>query len=226
MAYYKRRKFYPRKKRFNKAVPFWRKKYSLMQLGYKAYRGVKYLKGLVNSEMYKFDTIATVNPVNAGETVTHLTPIAIGDGDSDRTGNSILVRSLDINGTVLYNGSSTASAQIVRMWVVIDRQQISDSAPTFSTIFENNGILSHLNNTTVGRFSLICVRKFIVNDDQQPGSYKTFHIRCPLMLHVRYNGSAGTDIQKNGIYLVCASSQDTSNGPSITFEARVSYRDN
>ena len=52
---YRRRRVY--KKRTPK--PWYRKKYSVSQMASAAYKGVKYIKGLVNSEMFDVVTAAS-----------------------------------------------------------------------------------------------------------------------------------------------------------------------
>ena len=46
-----------------------------------------------------------------------------------------------------------------------------------------------------------------------------------MYLPVRYNGTTSDDIQKNGLYIVYASSDNT-NSPNLTIDIRTSYNDN
>lgn len=189
-----------------------------------AMRGINYLRGLVNAEMYKLDvietgTIITDNPVTY---VQHLTPVAQGDGDSNRTGNSIFVRSLNIRGQVIHNSSGT-SPEFTRVVVVMDTQQVGDTSPTLGLVLEANGYNSHLNKATVGRFKILYSQ--IIETDSVNRVSRNFYINLPMRHHVRYNGTASTDIQKGGIYLMAVSSEPT-NGPKLVFDSRLSYRDN
>lgn len=43
--------------------------------------------------------------------------------------------------------------------------------------------------------------------------------------HIRYNGSASSDIQKGGIYMMVLSNEAT-NGSSFTYNLRLGYYDN
>lgn len=181
------------------------------------------LKGLVNSEMYKFDlSNNALSPSNTG-TVTHLTSIAQGDGDGARTGNSVFVRSANIKGYIQRNAAGSG-VQIVKLSLVIDKQQVGDSAPTWADIYEGTDVNCHLNSDTVGRFSILWTRTYILDNLSTP--LAKFDLNKVMRHHVRYNGVNGTDIQKGGLYLVAVSSQATSNFPALNFDSRISYHDN
>lgn len=189
---------------------------------YAALRGVQYLKGLVNSEMYKVDITDTGTIItDAGTYQKQLTAVAQGDGDSARTGNSIYVRSLNIRGQIIFNSSGT-NPQFLRLMVVIDRQQIADSAVSTTTVLAG-GYNSHLNSLNVGRFTILHSRTYALDDNDR--LVTNFVINLPMRLHVRYNGTANTDIQRNGIWIVAVSSEPT-NGPKLVFDSRLSYHDN
>lgn len=194
-----------------------------LRTGLSLARQVWKLKGLVNSEMYKYDLVnQTPSPGTTG-TVTHLTSVAQGDGDGNRTGNSIFVRALNIRGHVQRN-SAGSSVQIVRIAIIMDTQQIADSAPVFSDIYEGTDVLSHLNSDTVGRFKVLYNQVITLDSVSVP--LRPFQINLPMRHHVRYNGVNGTDIQRGALYFVAVSSQASANYPAITFDARLSYHDN
>lgn len=184
------------------------------------------LKGLVNSEMLKYDTNESGTTItSAGTYVSHLTSIAIGDTDTTRTGNSIYVRAVNIHGRVVYNATSGVTPTFLRLMVVIDSQQVGDTLPLISSVIDttNGGYQAHMLNTTVGRFKVLYSK--IITTDSVQNTVKPFEINLPMRHHVRYNGSAGTDIQKGGIYVLAISSEAI-NGPKLIWNARVSYHDN
>lgn len=213
----RRGRFGRRRGRFG--VPWWKRKYSVGDLAHTAWRGVRYLKGLVNSETFKFDTSTTVNPSSTGA-VVHLTAIAQGDGDSDRNGNSVFSRSLYIRGIMTKNASATTT--FLRVLIVRDNQQVGDGTPGVTDILESAANTAPLNSNTVGRFTVLWDRIFALDSDKLTDQFVRF---IPMRYHIRYNGSAGTDIQKGGLYLVHLSDQAT-NTPSLNFHARVGYHDN
>lgn len=183
------------------------------------------LKGLVNSEMHKLD----VN--NAGGTVTtaayaaHLSAVAVGDTFDARTGNSIYARSLNIKGQVVYNGTAGATPTFLRLLVVQDTQQIGDTSPAISDVLStaSSGYNAHINAATAGRFKLLY--SDIHATDSVQNTVKKFDINLPMRHHIRYNGTASTDIQKGGLYIMAISDQAT-NGPKLIFDSRLSFHDN
>lgn len=215
-----RRRYQPRKYWFPEAYKTVAK-YSNWEVLSKA---IKDIYGLVNSEMYKLDTveagtIITSNPVTY---VTHLSAVAQGDGDSARTGNSIFARSLNIRGQAIFSAAGT-DPQFMRVMVVLDQQQIADSPSTLGVVLENNGYNSHLNKASVGRFKVLYNK--VIELDSVKNKSVPIDINIAMRHHIRYNGTASTDIQKGGLYIMAMSSEAV-NGPKLVFDARLSYHDN
>jgi len=181
------------------------------------------LKGLVNSEMCKVDYVqSAVNITNAGAMID-LTNIGQGDDENARHGNSIYARAVNWKGYVARTTSGDA-VQVVRLVVVIDTQQVGDTAPTLNNVLESITPYAHLNTATVGRFKILC-NKLITLDTASKLS-QTFEINLPMRHHIRYNGTTGGDVQRGGIYCGHLSTQGTSNYPTLNSEIRLSYHDN
>lgn len=197
----------------------WANRPTVEQLGW----AVDKLKGLVNSEMFKYDQSQTaLNLTNSGG-ILHLTSVTQGDGDGQRTGNSIFVRSVNIKGVLKFNTSSTSFGQPCRLMVVLDTQQGSDSSPSVLNILESATTYSHLNSETVGRFKIL--KSYIINLSTGTNPVRPFQINIPMRHHVRFNGTAPTDIQRGGLYFVYMSNEG-SLYPTMDYEARLSYHDN
>lgn len=222
MAYKRFRRFRRYPKRKGKSAPWYAKKYSVSQMAQKALKGVNYIRGLVNSEMYKLDTAVTGTVPDSGS-VTHVTAIPQGDGEGNRSGNSVYVRSLNWKGQVFRTTSGNAN-QTMRIIVFCDNQQITDSSPGVTDLLQSATVYSHLNKNTVGRFSILANKVFMLSSTGDLG--KQVNINIPLKHHVRYNGSATGDIARGGLYVLCISDQASTNYPSIQSEVRVSYHDN
>lgn len=214
-----------RKKRGSRAVSFWDSKYSVRDVAEAAYKGVKYIKGLVNSEMYKLDISgATSTFYSDGSAVTHMTPVAQGDGVAARTGNSILAKYLTIHGVATRTTSGDA-VQTCRLVIVMDKQNIADETnPGYSTVFTAANPHALINADTAGRFQILYDKVFTL--DTVRSLARTFKINIPLNTHVKFNGTAATDIQKNSIWLMTISTQTVSNQPVFTYQARLGYHDN
>lgn len=214
-----------RRRRPGSAVPWYSRKYSTLEIAQKAYSTAKYLTGLVNSEVHKFDGSNTVTPTYSGG-LDNLCGIAQDDTDAGRTGNSIFVRKLGIRGIVNWNSAVAGSSQLVRLMVIIDKQQISDTAPGAADVLESTGssqaINSFLNSATVGRFTVL---KSIVLRVDADDPQRTFQMNIPLKHHIRYNGGGSGDGQKGLIYLLYVSDASTNN-PSVVYSHRLSFHDN
>lgn len=188
------------------------------QLAIKGLRQISYLKGLVNSEVLKSETTISTT---AGTTavVTHLTGVAQGDTVSGRTGNSIYVRKCIARFLFEWQALTPTG---VRLMLVLDKQQVGDTSPSVTDILTTATLNSWLNPATVGRFSILYNKRFVL-DTNKP--MWVFDIIRNMRHHVRYNGTASTDIQRGGLYLI-AFSTDNTNPPSYQCNARIEYHDN
>ena len=214
-------------RRARRGKPWFAKKYSAMELATKAYRGIGYLRGLVNSEMLHYrtsgDTTADQNGV-----VTHLTAIGQGDTDALRTGNSIFVRKLLVRWSGFQNVTNTPNGTL-RCVVFIDVQQVADTAPTMADVLQTTAStvapLSSLNDANLGRFKILYNK--IVNIGNGSNGSHTEELYLDMEHHVRYNGTASTDIQKGGIYVGFISDQSTAGTvPTVRSYTVTSYHDN
>lgn len=216
-----RKKAYPRRGR--KKAPWYKKKYNAFQLAQKAAQGVYYLKGLVNSEKhYRDDTYE----LGTNRSIVHtLNDIPIGDGNDQRTGNSILARSLYIRGHMEINGAVLENTRVALL-IVQDTQQVSDTVPSVTDILSTDNPDSMLKLHNAGRFKIISRKNYTLLP-RSAGSQNaiSFHKFFKLYHHIRWNGSAGTDIQKGGYYLVIVSSEN-SDFPDVTVNTRLGFYDN
>lgn len=180
------------------------------------------VKRLVNVE-YKH---ADISPQTSTPSSTPITPgmlngIAQGDGVSARDGNSIKMTSLYLRYYASINASATNTQ--LRFVIVKDNQQVSDTSPSWSDVFTSTSTVSHLNVNTLGRFSILRDVVLDLNDVSNPNCSGEIYLK--LNDHCRYNGTASTDMQKNGIYIMMVSSEST-NTPSLLWTSRVNYIDN
>lgn len=218
MPYYRRR--YRGRRRRRRYGP---KKYCkprALDYAKAAYSGVRYIKGLVNSEMFHHPVTGTSTPDTSGE-VIHITNIAQGDDDNARTGRSVLLKSIFYRISATINASATNT--FVRIILLKDNQQVGDSTPSVTSILASASYLSPLNVNSIGRYTVLKDHLFSLDAAKQ--DTKLIKIYKKLQMHVKYNGTASTDIQKNGIYILFISSEAT-NTPSLPYNVRLSYHDN
>lgn len=217
-------KRYPRRKVNRKKTAWYNKKYSTMQLAKKAWYATKYLKGLINSEKMYADRALTLGATQSD--IWNLQQISTGDAAGNRTGNSILVRSLYLRGYMQINASVLAATRVC-LCLVQDKQQISDTTPTildiFTSISPEATIRVGSTTNTAGRFKIIWRKNYTLVQGQSPNINIDKFFK--LYSHVKFNGTGVNDVQKNGYYLVMLSSEVT-NFPTISVNSRMGYYDN
>lgn len=217
MAVYRKRRTYRRKK-----TAWYNKKYSAKTLAIKALKSTRYMRGLINSERMYLDNTLTLSARNQ---IFGLTAIAQGDASNNRTGNSVLLRSIYLRGRFEIN-SSVASNTRITCLLVVDKQQVADTTPSISDIVTTDTDPDTLlNRNTAGRFKVLWRKNYTLT----PASGGRPNIELvkywKLYKHIRYNGTASTDLQKNGYYFVIITSEST-NFPTVIINARTGYHDN
>lgn len=211
-----------RRKTYKRGRKTWyNKKYSALQLATKAWKATKYIRGLVNSEMLH-NRIGGNITIDSTGGLLPLSGISQGDTDSGRTGNSIFARNLFMNLNVKVNASNL-STQFVRLILLQDNQQISDTTPSVSDVLDSAYPNAPLNQSTAGRFTIIRNWEFYLNTATNPGRVLKKYFK--LWHHIRYNGTASTDIQRGGLYLLYISDQST-NPPTAGYQIKLGYHDN
>jgi len=227
---YRRKKSYRR--RTNNGYSWKHNAAAAAGLAYSAYsnraaiwEAINKLRGLVNSEMYKYDQSQTsLQLTNSGGTL-HISSVAQGDGDNARTGNSLFARCVNIKGILRFNSASSKLYQPCRLMVVQDSQQIGDTSPGVTNVLESATTYGHMNSDTVGRFKVLYNKVFNLNTGANVSI--PFTINLPMRHHIRYNGTAATDIQRGGLYFMYMSNESVSTDqPYMDYECRLSYHDN
>jgi len=203
-----------------RSTPWYRRKYDAMSLAAKAAKGVWYLKGLVNSEMLHNQLTGNTTVSNTG-VVTLLNGMAQGDTSSQRTGNSILMRNVFLR--LVFTQSAAATSTIYRVMLIKDTQQVGDQSPAAPDILESLNPLSPLNTSTVGRFKVM--KNWFFTTDDTKTQTQVLNLYKDFRFHTKFNGTANTDIQKNGLYLFMITDQPT-NVPRVDFTWKVGYHDN
>jgi len=214
-----------RQRRFNRRrrTAWYNKKYSTAQIARAAWRSAKYIRGLVNSEMFHYDK--TLSLGSSQNLIASVVDLEQGDGVNRRTGNSILAKSLTMNGHMYINSSQTTNTRVM-IALVQDKQQVADTAPGISDIFTSSTDPHTLINVnTAGRFKILMRRQYTLDSNAAGNNARSLKFFHRLNFHVRYNGTTYADLQKNGLYLVIITSE-SSMYPTVNLNARLNYHDN
>lgn len=223
MPYKKSKRSYKKRS----SAPWYRKKYSVTDMAKSAWKGVKFLKGLVNVEKNEADS-AINTTFSTTSSVTLLTTVAQGNDDGNRSGNSILAKYLYIRAVVYRDSANTVQQNFCRYLIVKDLQN-TGTAPTLNDLLENvvsgAGVYSPLSKDHSPRYQVLVDNLFCLLKNQSDA--KVIKHFIPINDHIKFTGSASTDVYTNNIYLLCYGDiASISNPPIITGNARLAFYDN
>lgn len=210
----------PTKKSYKKRAPRRRKNYTTFS---------RKVKNIVRNQLLERKKISqgtSAAITNTGTIKYNLTNIAQGDDVNERIGNSITATGFSYKGT-FYNNASATNGTMIRIILVQDLQQIADTEPSYSDVFASNTIDSEMNSANTGRFRVLWSQLFTINmafSGQVVKKYIKKWIKFKTPIKVRYNGTAGTDIQKNGLFLTMISDQAV-NTPNLDDRFTLYYND-
>lgn len=184
------------------------------------------LVALRKPELKHFDTsLSAINISDTAGASQNLVAIGNGTDDLGRIGDSI--RITRIQGHVRIStasgslGSLPSAEEMIRMNVVQDTQQVSDTIPGPISVFASVGPATQLTNESFNhnRFRVLAASPLFIGarlvaegtpaaityfTSPTQSSVWEFDLKCNIVCS--YNGTAATDIERNGIYLMWRSS--------------------
>ena len=204
------------------------RKYSVAQLAKGAWKGVKYIKSLINVEK-KFHDVSASTTISTTPSIVNLSNIATGDDYKTRDGNSILLQSLQWRINLYAN--TTDGASFVRVIVFRDNDQ-RGTDPTAADLLETTtaglSIVSPLLHYVNRRFAVLSDKVYTLSDT---GSNWLRHIKkfmkMPSGTHIKYSADAGADASnwEGALYVLFVSNNGT-NLPTMDYYFRLRYTDN
>lgn len=210
-------------RRRRRTTAWYNKRYSAKGLALKALKNIHYMKGMINSEKHFRDDTVTLGSARSNIASVNLIPQ--GDAINHRSGNSVLVRSIYLRGRLEINSSVTGNTRI-SLILIRDMQQVSDTTPTVTDVLTSDDPDSMLNVSTIGRYKVLWRKTYtLLPTTAGSQSAVDFHKFFKVYSHLRFNGTANTDIQKGGYYLMICSSEST-NYPTVSINTRCGYYDN
>jgi len=215
--YAKKKRSYGRKKRYSP----WYNRTSVGDVARAAYSGVQYIKGLINVEKHRLDT-TFASTVNSTGSVTLLSGIGQGDDVNNRQGNSVLGKNLYLRYHTYRDPVNAATTNTLRMIIVKDLEN-TGSAPTIANMLAAVDVDSPLNVDTLPRWEILRDKVFTLGLQGNMGFAGKQFIK--INDHLKFTGSATTDVYKNAIYLILLSSESTG-PPTMDLYARLEFYDN
>lgn len=199
----------------------------------------KALKDL-QPEVKYLDTSLDQTNITTSGTVTHITGVGQGDGRSNRTGDVITINHIYCGGFFVRTTSEAyVSNAMYRCILFVDKQQIADTVPTMANVLTTpSEVAAPLPNLDfLERFNILWISPIkdgaamlishinVLAVSETAATQRLYlEYQWKGNLKVGFNGSAGTDIAKNGVYFGIISNDS---GDVIDFDgtARVSFTD-
>ena len=206
-----------------------KRRLSVAQKANAALSAVRTLKRQVETKAIGFSFNSTISTTPS---VTHLTAIAQGDGNNNRDGDHLNVKSIKLRGVLRSNGAQP-NQSLVRVLIVQNMRQQPDTDASMASQFSSASIYA-FNLAGVGFKNLyVHYDKVHAVPNGQEIAAGTFalgrkfidvEIRPKYPVKVSYNDTATTDIDRNGFYLIAVTDVATNN-PTFTWEEFTEFTD-
>jgi len=152
----------------------------------------------------------------------HITALTQGIAANNRIGQEVNVTGLAMNYYWYKHPSSVVTN--IRFVIVQDTQTVSDATSvSWTDVFASSSNIAQITRTGMkGRFKILYDNSAILDASEISGRHNRIFI--PLKLKIQYNGTASTDIQKNALYGLVLS-DDNTNQPAFNYFIRMYFTD-
>lgn len=194
--------------------------------GVKALREVRKLKKEVRPEMKAYDVAVDLDPYSGNPDVDTLNDIAQGDGDDQRVGDTVTIRSVQIKGKIVQN-VDTADTEYYTRIVVVQEKSPQGTAATWLSVFAADTVDTLRSRNRPTDFRIIWDKTYRSMKDTAQGVIRaTTHFKMfkKLNLKTEYNDSA-TPPQIGGLYIMATSNVPATGNLDLTCNTRVRYTD-
>lgn len=182
-----------------------------------AHKALRLARAANKIELKYHDTTGiSVTPDTSTGSVTHLSSVAQGDGSQERIGLAISPTSVELR----LNFSKHASATATTIRLVI-YQYVLGASTAITDYFSSPAVTNFKAN--LRQYDTRTLKDMTINLNTDRPEVTRF-IRVRMRGIIGYDGSAGADSQKNGLYLIMLSDEAT-NTPTVTGQARLFYKD-
>lgn len=233
MAYRRRRRRFTRRKphwttRANRAMGTASK---AVGLGYQVYRIARKVK-LLNVEVKNIETGAAAQNITEGSsasTMVHVTPVAQGDLQYQRNGNSIKATSIHLRAKVQGNPNAGTVGNTVRVLLIQQKYTNTNTAPILSDVLAAPTGAPYVyayRNISESRNTDVLMDKTFTLTEATGGFNRWIDFNQKLAHHLKYDGTAATAYTGGQLFLCFFGDKGTDNFPTITYQTRFRYVDN
>lgn len=196
-----------------------------LQLARKVKTLERQMKARAPEEKFVDVSLSFINVASGSGAVGHLTIIAAGSDFNQRIGDTVRIHRITGHLRLATGagslGATLSGEEFVSSSIVVDGQQVGDTSPTASAVFADANPPSVLLNEAVShkRFKILSTSPLleaarvgpnsvigVVTYAQAPTQSAVWYYDFPCAIRTSFNGTATTDIEKNGIYMVVRSS--------------------
>lgn len=194
---------------------------SALSVANQALRAVRTLKN--DEELKYFPSSTGFTPAltfSSAGYILHMPQIAGGTGRTDRIGNKITIKRIQIKGKLMV---AELSNMTWRVLVVRDRQQIVSYTPAITDVLVSARTNSMLTDDTQrpARFQILSDRTYVQNCNfmaQDMTQFVNIDLK-KLNIDEHYNDAGASTQTKNGVYLIVLCDYSTSTAYSGTISA-------
>ena len=188
----------------------------------------------INTEEKYLDQSATVTAYNPGtndQLVCLTNSISQGTDDTNRVGNSILAKDLNIRGQIVFAGADASHLySVARMTILVWKDNAQSNAPTIAKIYEApSNIDSHFNKDYTDQMVIIKDKRWGLNANisaTQAQHVIIWKFYKKIDWHMRWLNTT-TGNTTNHIYVAFRAGWSASaNATSFSYYSRLNFTDN
>lgn len=182
----------------------------------------------------KFIDTTVSHIAGATATINSLVSCAAGDTNITRDGRKIVLKSIQWR-LAARTDTDNIFGDFIRVIIFQDKRQVADTIPTAAQLLQDSTSTdSMLNRDTGGRFKVLKDFSFAMTGVAPSGQGQAIQAGGitykkglkKLNIPVYYNGDAGTDVEKNGVYcLMLANENDSGEQTTVTCRFRIRFTD-
>jgi len=226
----------PKRDRSQKLLTYARVGSTVASAAFTGLRIAQGLAALINTEWKVFDRLTTgISPVLGVGVLANLSLIPQGDDSSERTGDSILPKSLGVRIDCAIHASATDT--VVRIIIFKDMDFPHANPVDADIVFADTNMQTYMNLEHTDRFKVLRDYTFnLTQEDKKKKLIDTFIkfnrprkgvSRHKHWYHIKYVGAASSIADAaDGQLMILFMSDEPTNTPTIAVTSRLRYIDN
>jgi hypothetical protein len=187
----------------------------------------------INTEEKYVDIAINVNAYSPGtndQIIALTSPITQGTADTERIGNSVLLRSIYIRGLLQWTSATGSYVGVSRFILFCWKGDVQNNPPTAAKIFENPTQFFSMLNKDYSE-QIVVIKDKVVNHAAPfttAGVFgiKFFKIYKSLNWHARWDGTTNNDGTTNHLFLLVRGAGTSTTPSNMVAYSRLHFTDN